>query len=94
MNIVSDRFLTVYQPHSENSLDEAMVKFQGRSCLKKYMPVKPINWGIKVCCRADAHNVYLCEYTGRSEGVECGLGEEGRARSLREASGEEVPPLF
>ena len=78
MNMVSERFLANYHSHCENSIDEAMVKFQGRSCLKQYMPAKPIKWGIKVWCRADAHNGYLCEYqvyTGRSEGVECGLGK-------------------
>ena len=78
MNMVSERFLAVYHPHCENSIDEAMVKFQGRSCLKQYMPAKPIKRGIKVWCQADAHNGYLCEYqvyTRQSEGVECGLGK-------------------
>jgi hypothetical protein len=39
MNMVSERFLVLYQPHCENSVDEAMIPFQGRSALKQYMPV-------------------------------------------------------
>ena len=42
------------------------------------MPAKPVKRGIKVWCRADAHNGYLCQfevYTGRSEGVQDRLGK-------------------
>lgn len=75
---ISERLLTVYKPHCENSMDEVMVRFEGWSSLKQYMPAKPVKTGIKVWCRADAHNGYLCEYkvyTGRSEGVQGGLGK-------------------
>ena len=78
MEKVSERFLSLYNPHCENSMDEAMLRFEGRSSLKQYMPAKPVKRGIKVWCRADAHNGYLCEYevyTGRSEGVQDGLGK-------------------
>ena len=76
MDKISERLLTVYKPHCENSMDEAMVRFEGRSSLKQYMPAKPVKRGIKVWCHADAHNGYLCEYkvyTGRSEGYRVGL---------------------
>lgn len=33
-------FLKYYNPHRENSIDEAMVGFKGRSSLKQYMPMK------------------------------------------------------
>ena len=52
-------------------------QFQGHSQLKQYMPAKPVKRGIKVWCRADAHNGYLCEfqvYQGREEGVQDTLG--------------------
>ena len=78
MDLLSERFLALYNPHCENSIDEAMIPFQGRSSLKQYMPAKPVKRGIKVWCRADAHNGYLCEYqvyTGRSERVDAGLGK-------------------
>ena len=55
-----------------------MIPFQGRSSLKQYMPAKPVKRGIKVWCRADAHNGYMCEvqvYTGKSGVVEGGLGK-------------------
>ena len=78
MDKVSERFLTLYSPHCENSIDEAMIPFQGRSSLKQYMPAKPVKRGIKVWCRADSHSGYLCEfqvYTGRSSSEQDGLGK-------------------
>ena len=78
MQRVSERFLTLYKPHCENAIDEAMIPFQGRSSLKQYMPAKPVKRGIKVWCRADSHNGYLCEfqvYTGKSSSVQNGLGK-------------------
>ena len=30
-----------------------MIKFKGRSCMKQYMPAKPINTGYKVWVRCD-----------------------------------------
>ena len=79
MERIQERFLDIYKPHCENAIDEAMIPFQGRSSLKQYMPAKPVKRGIKVWCRADSHNGYLCEfqvYTGRSgSSAEGGLGK-------------------
>lgn len=78
MKKVSERFLSLYNPHCENSMDEAKLCFEERSSLKPYMPANAVERGIKVWCRTDAHNGYLCEYevyTGRSEGVQDGLGK-------------------
>ena len=33
---------TNYQPHRENSTDEVMVAFNGRSSMKQYVPKKPV----------------------------------------------------
>ena len=64
--------------HTENSIDEAMIKFEGRSSLKQYLPLKPIKRGIKAWVRADARNGIMCElsiYTGKEEDrVETNLG--------------------
>ena len=86
-----EQFLTSFNPHCEQAIDEAMIPFQGRSSqdeamipfqgrssLKQYMPAKPIKRGIKVWCRADAHNGYLCEfriYMGRTESNVSDSGE-------------------
>ena len=42
LNALRDSFLTAYQPHCQNSTDEAMVKFKGRSSLKQFLPKKPV----------------------------------------------------
>ena len=73
-----EQFLTSFNPHCEQVIDEAMIPFQGRSSLKQYMPAKPIKRGIKAWCRADAHNGYLCEfriYMGRTESDVSDSGE-------------------
>ena len=60
----------MYQPHCEVSVDEAMIKFQGRSSLKQYMPLKPVKCGIKVWVLADSHNGYFQKfevYSGKKE---------------------------
>ena len=58
--------------------DEAMIKFQGRSSLKQYMPMKPIKRGIKVWILGDSTNGYFSHmdiHTGRKGNeVEKGLG--------------------
>ena len=58
-------------------MDEAMIKFQGRSAIKQYMPMKPTKRGIKVWALGDSHNGYfynLQVYTGKESSREHGLG--------------------
>ena len=52
-----------YNPHREQATDEAMIKYKGRTSLKQYMVMKPIKRGIKMWCRADSTNGYLCEFS-------------------------------
>lgn len=72
----------IYQTEAYNSqvqsVDECMVKFNGRSSLKQYMPKKPIKRGFKVWARCDAKTGYLYNfeiYTGKGDNTENeGLG--------------------
>ena len=41
-------FKLQYDPHREQAVDEALVKFKGRTSLKQYMPMNPIKRGIKL----------------------------------------------
>ena len=75
---ISDRFETVYHPSKHVAVDEAMIKFQGRSSLKQYMPKKPVKRGIKVWVLGDSANGYFSKfqvYTGKQDTRETGLGE-------------------
>ena len=68
MERLREVFRTVYYPHKNVSVDEAMILFKGRSTLKQYMPQKPTKRGIKVWAMSDAINGYVSEfdvYTGR-----------------------------
>ena len=74
---VLEKRLSLYKPQRENSVDEAMVKFKGRSMLKQYMPKKPTKRGFKVWCRADAHSGFTCcfqVYLGATDSTEKELG--------------------
>ena len=75
---LSTKFAETYEPHRDVAVDEAMIKFQGRSSLKQYMPLKPTKRGIKVWVAADSTNGYFSRfevYTGKKKNtIEHGLG--------------------
>ena len=63
------KFKTVYYPHCQCSIDEAMIPFKGRSSMKEYLPLKSVKRGFNVWAMADSLNSYLCNfsvYTGAS----------------------------
>ena len=68
---LAEKFTSLYEPHKEVSVDEAMIKFTGRSSIKQYMPMKPIKRGIKVYTHKVSHmhmharthrQAYLCTH--------------------------------
>ena len=66
---MKDKFKSVYYPHCQCSIDEAMIPFKGRSSMKQYLPLKPVKRGFKVWAMADSLNGYICDfnvYTGAS----------------------------
>ena len=75
---LSARFAELYDPHREVAVDEAMIKFTGRSTLNQYMPMKPIKRRIKVWVLGDSHNGYFHKfqvYTGKEGSGEKQLGQ-------------------
>ena len=48
IDTLTTKFLTLYNPHRENSIDEAVVVYKGQSSLKQFMPKKPIKRGFKI----------------------------------------------
>lgn len=76
---LSLKFAEFFQPHCEVAINEAMIKFHRRSCLKQYNPLKPVKHGIKVWVLVDSHNGYFQKfqvYSGKEGNtVEHGLGE-------------------
>jgi hypothetical protein len=78
LNIIKEKCMSMYNPHQNVSIDEAMIAFRGRLGFKQYMPAKPTKYGIKVWMRGDPTNGYTNDfqvYTGKEAGVrEVGLG--------------------
>ena len=61
---------------SEQTIDEHMVKFKGRSSMKQYLKKKPIKWGFKFWFRYASKTGYLQEMDlGKKQQVEHSLGE-------------------
>ena len=50
-----------FNGRQNQSIDEAMIAFKGRSSMKQYMPMKPTKRGFKVWVRSDAKNGYMCQ---------------------------------
>lgn len=67
-----------FVPGRDNSIDEAMVAYKGRSSLKQYCPLKPVKRGFKVWCLNDSRTGYMFDfmvYTGKEDsGRTHGLG--------------------
>ena len=78
INHFQEKFSSLCNLNCEIAIDEAMIKFQGCSSLKQYMPMKPIKRGIKVWVWADSRNGYFSQFevcTGKMKGaVEHQLG--------------------
>ena len=52
-------FAEAYTPGKNITVDEGLVKFNGRLSFKQYMPMKPDKFGIKVWLLADADTYYV-----------------------------------
>ena len=78
---LNSKFSEVLSNDSEESIDEHMVKFRGRSGIKQYIKLKPIKWGFKFWFHCPSKSRYLYQmdiYLGRKQTPEfnLGLGEE------------------
>ena len=75
---LNEHFLSSVEPEVEQSVDEHMVKYKGRSIMWQHIKNKPIKWGFRLWYRCAPKTDYLYEfdiYTGRKETTEFGLGE-------------------
>ncbi|KAG8332635.1 hypothetical protein J6590_108176 [Homalodisca vitripennis] len=65
-----DDFRQYFKPGRDISVDEAMIGFKGRFCLKQYMPKKPNKWGIKMwasACSKSGYFLFGKVYLGKKE---------------------------
>src|SRR6266568_3709947 len=72
INLANTRFAEIYKPQQHLSVDESMVKFDGRHHSKQYMPKKPIKWGFKFWMLAEASSGYCLRvemYEGKFRGA-------------------------
>ena len=77
-NALQTNFKKNYTLGQHVSVDESMIKFKGRSCMKQYLPMKPTKRGFKVWMLADSANGYVYNfriYTGKDQSRITSLGE-------------------
>ena len=48
ITLCEQSFARCFNPSQNLSVDEAMIRFDGRLSWKQYMPKKPVKWGIKL----------------------------------------------
>ena len=53
---------SLYDPESKLTIDESMVKYNGRSKFRVYMPLKPIKYGFKAYVLTEATSGYLINW--------------------------------
>jgi len=79
---IRKNFVAVSNDNENQSVDEIMVAFKGRSICKQYMPNKPKKWGFKLWGRCSASGFLhdFAVYQGKGTGIgiddlpHCGLG--------------------
>jgi hypothetical protein len=57
-----------YELGGDNTVDESMVPFKGRSFMKQYIKDKPTKWGFKIwalCCSDTGYFFQICVYAGK-----------------------------
>ena len=59
VNRLEEKFSAAYVPGKNITVDEGLVKFNGRLSFKQCMPLKPDKFGIKVWFLADADTCYV-----------------------------------
>ena len=78
LDILKRNFQKNYSLGSCISIDEAMIKFKGRSSIKQYQPLKPTKRGYKVWALAESSTGYVYNfeiYTGKNTERSLSLGE-------------------
>ena len=63
LDIMNSAFMDQAVPSSSQSADEAMIKFKGRSSIKQYMPLKPVNEVTRFGCDPTRIQVTLTSLT-------------------------------
>ena len=74
----NETFQNVTANSPNQSIDEHMIKFKGRSSMKQYIKSKQIKWSFKFWFCCDSKSRYLHElemYLGRKESADYNLGE-------------------
>ena len=83
---LNKKFGEVLSNNKEQSIDEHIVKFKGRSDMKQCIKSKPIKWGFKFWFRCSSKTGYLYQldiYLDKKQNREFNLGKEVVLQSTR-----------
>ena len=72
LDLLFPRFLEVYNPERNLSIDETLIKFKGKIYFRQFILIKPGRFGIKCFTLAEASSGYGLVskvYTGKENGV-------------------------
>ena len=62
INYLKNRFIDVYKPCQQLSLDECIIPWRGKLSFRTYNPTKIVKYGILVRAVCEAHTGYICNF--------------------------------
>ena len=65
---LNDKFLECYSPGENLSVDESIMPWRGRVAFRRFIPKKPIRYGLKLYCCCESKTGYISSmklYTGK-----------------------------
>ena len=77
LDLLNTAFVQQSVATSSQNIDEATIKFKGRSTIKQYMPMKPVKrrYKVWVCCDSLTGYIYEFEiYAGKNDSGQVSLG--------------------
>ena len=84
---VHNRFQAIWSPNQQMTVDEEIIMYKGKYCpIRKYMPKKPIRFGIKVWTTANALSKYLWDFKVYYEKTSNPHDEDSEASIARTAT--------
>ena len=82
MKYLSAKCLELFTPGQDLAVDEAMVKYKGRSSIKQDMPKKPIKRGFNIWMIADSDSGYVTKFQVYEGKTSTGKTEKGLSKKV------------
>src|SRR5690349_7370855 len=84
--LLNENFKKYWEPYQRIAIDETMRKFKGRTEKKKYIPAKPIRYGLRYYCLVDEKRYLYHFILHCKRKIQAGLSRRGRKKKTNESN--------